>query len=416
MAPIKKMASEVDDDDDDWLAPTQVASAATAATPTATAPPPLATSRGAVVVDERVLCAVCSINLSLWSIQDRVVHMNACLDAATTKHSKYECPTCGKDLSDYNEQRRMAHVNMCLDRMCSSNSRDGNGASGIDARIAGEPPVQAADASATSTAQGDKDAYSCMICGVDLSQKDLTARIRHVKQCGQRFGVRPSDVAALQQQRQEQQEGQLSITEAELVIDITSDTEIESTATSAEVQESSGAPSTNAFAVMMRASSASSSSVLSSTIGKLASQSYHCTFSILILRILLYNAGRVGQVVSNAFDVLMKSSKTQAVIASSSFTSNSSFRSNAQQQQTTQSFGKKRKLGHSGGSTSFSGSSWSTSADSRTRPCPDFKRIRGTQPSFIVDGFKHASKALSSVYFLTHFHSDHYIGLEKVSC
>lgn len=27
-------------------------------------------------------------------------------------------------------------------------------------------------------------------CGVDLSMKDLTARIRHVKQCGQRFRVR----------------------------------------------------------------------------------------------------------------------------------------------------------------------------------------------------------------------------------
>lgn len=128
----------------------------------------------------------------------------------------------------------------------------------------------------------------------------------------------------------------------------------------------------------------------------------------------------MGQVVSNAFDVLMKSSRTQAVLSSSSFASSSggnssSFQSNnPQQQQTNQGFGKKRKLGR-GGASAPSRSSWgSSSSDSRTRPCPDFKRIRGTQPSFIVDGFKYASKALSSVYFLTHFHSDHYIGLEKV--
>ncbi|GAB9466150.1 hypothetical protein Gpo141_00003532 [Globisporangium polare] len=378
------MASEVHDDEDDWLAPTQVAAVADD-TPAAATPVP--SSRDATVVDERVLCAVCSINLSLWSIQDRVVHMNACLDAAATRNSKYECPTCGKELTDYNEQRRMAHVNMCLDRMCSSNGGSDAGASGVDARNGGGELVQAADTA--SAARDDKDAYSCMICGVDLSQKDLTARIRHVKQCGQRFGVRPSDMAALQQQQQqERQEGQLSTTEPERVIEIVSDTDIES-ATTMEEQEGSGDASTNAFAVMMRASS-SSSSVLSSTIG------------------------RVGQVVSNAFDVLMKSSKTQAVIASSSFAStSSSFRTNnPQQQQTAQGFGKKRKLGH-GGSSASTGSSWSTSADSRTRPCPDFKRIRGTQPSFIVDGFKYASKALSSVYFLTHFHSDHYIGLEK---
>lgn len=219
-----------------------------------------------MVMDEHVLCAVCSINLSLWSIQDRVVHMNACLDAATSRHSKYECPACGKELTDYNEQRRMAHVNMCLDRMCSN-----GGASGIDARATGEARVQATDgtASVTSAAQDDKDAYSCMICGVDLSQKDLTARIRHVKQCGQRFGVRPSDMAALQQQ--EHQEGQLSTTEAEHVIEITSDTDVDSATAVAEAQESSDASSTNAFAVMMRASSSSSSSVLSSTIGTLHS-------------------------------------------------------------------------------------------------------------------------------------------------
>lgn len=47
--------------------------------------------------------------------------------------------------------------------------------------------------------------------------------------------------------------------------------------------------------------------------------------------------------------------------------------------------------------------------------CPDFKIICGTKPQFIVDGFRFANKNLSSAYFLTHFHSDHYVGLTKVS-
>jgi phosphoribosyl 1,2-cyclic phosphodiesterase len=31
----------------------------------------------------------------------------------------------------------------------------------------------------------------------------------------------------------------------------------------------------------------------------------------------------------------------------------------------------------------------------------------------IVDGFQYASPGLSDTYFLTHFHSDHYQGLDK---
>lgn len=46
---------------------------------------------------------------------------------------------------------------------------------------------------------------------------------------------------------------------------------------------------------------------------------------------------------------------------------------------------------------------------------PEFKCIRGTNPPFIVDGFQYACKQNSSIYFLTHFHSDHYGGLDKVS-
>ena len=43
--------------------------------------------------------------------------------------------------------------------------------------------------------------------------------------------------------------------------------------------------------------------------------------------------------------------------------------------------------------------------------CPAYKRITGTD--FICDGFYYSSPNLSSNYFLTHFHSDHYGGITK---
>ena len=45
--------------------------------------------------------------------------------------------------------------------------------------------------------------------------------------------------------------------------------------------------------------------------------------------------------------------------------------------------------------------------------CPEYKRIVQTQPPIIVDGFQYACKQLSSIYVLTHFHSDHYMGLTR---
>lgn len=46
---------------------------------------------------------------------------------------------------------------------------------------------------------------------------------------------------------------------------------------------------------------------------------------------------------------------------------------------------------------------------------PGFKRIQVGKMSkpIVVDGFKFASAGLSDCYFLTHFHSDHYVGLLK---
>ena len=45
--------------------------------------------------------------------------------------------------------------------------------------------------------------------------------------------------------------------------------------------------------------------------------------------------------------------------------------------------------------------------------CPRVKKIEDIRPPVVVDGFRFACKGLSSQYVLTHFHADHYIGLDK---
>ena len=52
--------------------------------------------------------------------------------------------------------------------------------------------------------------------------------------------------------------------------------------------------------------------------------------------------------------------------------------------------------------------------------CPAYKKViipgkdsHSTSHNIIVDGFQYASNTLSNCYFLTHFHSDHYMGLSS---
>ena len=47
----------------------------------------------------------------------------------------------------------------------------------------------------------------------------------------------------------------------------------------------------------------------------------------------------------------------------------------------------------------------------KSEPCPFYKKIPGTD--FVCDGFAYARSSLTKNYFLTHFHSDHYGGIER---
>lgn len=193
------------DEDDDWddLLPTQPS------TVPAPAAVPVATS-ARCRTDEQVRCVVCSLNMSRMSIMNREMHMNACLDRDATKDVAVDCPMCGKTLTDYNEQRRMAHTNLCLDRMQRQETAavQQESKKKHDVEVAGVPePV----------APSQSSVYVCPICGTDVPGERISVRIQHVKQCGQRFGVRPSDLATINESLASQTQGKAQLRKATAV-------------------------------------------------------------------------------------------------------------------------------------------------------------------------------------------------------
>ncbi|KUF92762.1 hypothetical protein AM588_10007682 [Phytophthora nicotianae] len=264
---------------------------------------------------ELLRCLVCSMDMAPWSLADRETHLNACLDAASTEQ-RYECPTCSQDLSSCDERQRTEHVNRCLDRAetVSGGAKDKRQEAAEVAEVGKSISVeeetellqtQVAELTQVEMAEEAEDydsesesecGYVCKICGFDMSEIDLMRRIRHVKLCGQKFGVRPQDMGEVEQ--------------AETIV--------------RRLEKKEEPP--DVVAIMMKSSAGKEETSVAA-----------------IER-------------SNVFDVLMRGSKTAAVL-------------NSRKRPVPFKFTRK-------------------AIQRRRLLYPDFKCIQGTDPPFIVDGFQ----------------------------
>ena len=163
-------------------------------------------------------CVVCSVDMTSWRVVDREAHVNACLDEAEIDE-RYDCPTCSKELSHCDERQRLEHVNRCLDAIETKGS-DTSANEPYEAMeeeqkeeeeeeeteeqeeevlLLTQVAEQMQEEAETSDCEDIGASYVCKICGIDISSVELMQRIRHVKSCGQKFGVRAADMADVEQ-------------------------------------------------------------------------------------------------------------------------------------------------------------------------------------------------------------------------
>ncbi|KAF1774056.1 DNA repair metallo-beta-lactamase [Phytophthora cactorum] len=261
-----------------------------------------------------------------------------------------ECPTCGQELSQCDERQRTEHVNRCLDRVEAVGDGDQSndrrrrkrrrGRNGAAAYASGRVDADAGGGRGFRRGQRER---------VQLCVQNL--RLRHV---GDRPDAShpPREALRPEVRREAWRHGEVEQTETIV----------------RRLDKMEAAP--DAFSIMMKSSAGKEEPQL-----------------LLLVRLRALAVTHPDPIIfvvaesSNVFDVLMRGSKTAAVL-------------NARKRPVPFKFTRK-------------------AIQRRRLLYPDFKCIQGTNPPFIVDGFQYACKKNSSIYFLTHFHSDHYGGLSK---
>ncbi|CCI41613.1 unnamed protein product [Albugo candida] len=302
-------------------------------------------------IESEIVCVVCDGDITGLSIIGRNVHINRCLDNQlqqlgagskkrqlleahnTTTVVEWHCPHCAINLSNYSDDRRLVHVNLCLDRGTSEQLKY---TSTHRESIEIETDLTPSNNQIASTLK-NRDISACNTCGVNLTKKTLVARVTHIKQCSKRQ------------------------TRSRLLVPHRS----------GSVEENMNSLTTDSTFGFVKPSDARDE-----------------------IRQTVESTSNIKQAARNAFDIMMKGS--QALKKMSKF-------------QPAQ-FSRFDSSGKSWKKPKLESESAKKMSDIK---CPEFKIICGTKPQFIVDGFRFANKNLSSVYFLTHFHSDHYVGLTK---
>lgn len=151
-------------------------------------------------IESEIVCVVCDGDITGLSIIGRNVHMNRCLDNQlqqlgagskkrqlleahnTTTVVEWHCPHCAINLSKYSDDRRLVHVNLCLDRGTSEQLKY---TSTHRESIEIETGFTPSNNQIASTLK-NRDISVCNTCGVNLTKKTLVARVTHIKQCSKR--------------------------------------------------------------------------------------------------------------------------------------------------------------------------------------------------------------------------------------
>lgn len=307
-------------------------------------------------------CCVCFADLSDLLLLDRELHINDCLDGRSSQAPeplpKAVCTQCGTDISGYDEPARQHHFNTCLAKC------------------------------------------ACTVCGVDISGYDEPARQYHLNACLDEIEVS----AALDTVK---------------AVPVT------------PVQKAAPDPAT----------------LDKENSNSITAAGYTCRICGLDLaaKSLTQRLGHVKKcgaaqgVTPQDLRPVKRSANTQAATAAKQAPIDSFFRrpprdalkllmqgarnqtsatakaASEPAQSAAPSVGRGRGSGRATDLTGRGRGRAQLTGPQKASRCPDFKKVHigAGCPPIIVDGFHYAAKELSTCYFLTHMHSDHYGGITR---
>jgi hypothetical protein len=266
------------------------------------------------------------------------------------------CFVCGASFQTFSSEKKECHLNSCLKKL--------------------ETDESCGDKSDTKSNGLRAESYSCVICDLNLSKRCLSARCQHLKRCAKQYGVGVRDL--LQMIAPDKYE--------EIILTQQGSTE--------PIQRSD------------------------STVIDLCEDEPRAVEEITqpqkpnFMSVLMANAKSVWGSASAAGCAAVSVPLGGSVLSSkptSSSTSNPNPKTAAGAGGT---YNAKRKAPSSSAVSSAGGDEGGAALPRYT---PDYKKVAMAPMTVpvIVDGFNYASPSLSDCYFLTHFHSDHYTGLDR---
>ena len=271
-------------------------------------------------------------------------------------------------------------------------------------------------------------AFLCVICGVDLSSKGIQTRCNHLKKCAKSHGVSTRDVLQLiapvdddpvedvydgDEDPEEFQYGNVDDGEAERKEDREEGSEKQEDSYNSngcseiidlctQEDELPSAPAKKAFS----SSSSSAAAAASSAPGPGPKDA----FSVMMsgARSLAQTGTAPAPQPKNAFSMMMSGARNLAEAGKQVAYSGGGSSSNRQGQGVKKGKGQ----GKASGAYNYGGMRSRVNAPPGWAPAYKKLQVGEMRLPIVVDGFQFAHAKLTDTYFLTHFHADHYIGLE----